>query len=306
MKRIFIMLAAIGIAGCSNPEQNGSVGNRSAETAEPVKVMSEKASATETEIEEVDAASGATYTESAPSFNGIFILPPQKQATVSVTMGGIVKSTSLLVGQYVNKDDVIAVLDNPEFIDLQQSYLDASAQLEYMEKEYARQSNLVSQEAASQKKYQQTKAEYLSVKSKVEAMSSKLSLLGVDPGTLKQRGLMTRLEVKAPLGGYVTDTDINIGKYLNPGDPICDIIDNRELLLQLTAYEKDLQKIEIGDTVEFQVNGMDMRTFEAVIFSIDQKVDNNNRSIKVFARLEDRTAFFRPGMYVSARIKENI
>lgn len=306
MKRIFIMLAAIGIAGCSNPEQNGSVGNRSAETAEPVKVMSENASATETEIEEVDAASGATYTESAPSFNGIFILPPQKQATVSVTMGGIVKSTSLLVGQYVNKDDVIAVLDNPEFIDLQQSYLDASAQLEYMEKEYARQSNLVSQEAASQKKYQQTKAEYLSVKSKVEAMSSKLSLLGVDPETLKQQGLMTRLEVKAPLGGYVTDTDINIGKYLNPGDPICDIIDNRELLLQLTAYEKDLQKIEMGDTVEFQVNGMDMRTFEAVIFSIDQKVDNNNRSIKVFARLEDRTAFFRPGMYVSARIKENI
>lgn len=306
MKRIFIMLAAIGIAGCSNPEQNGSVGNRSAETAEPVKVMSENASATEAEIEEVDAASGATYTESAPSFNGIFILPPQKQATVSVTMGGIVKSTSLLVGQYVNKDDVIAVLDNPEFIDLQQSYLDASAQLEYMEKEYARQSNLVSQEAASQKKYQQTKAEYLSVKSKVEAMSSKLSLLGVDPERLKQQGLMTRLEVKAPLGGYVTDTDINIGKYLNPGDPICDIIDNRELLLQLTAYEKDLQKIEMGDTVEFQVNGMDMRTFEAVIFSIDQKVDNNNRSIKVFARLEDRTAFFRPGMYVSARIKENI
>ena len=210
-----------------------------------------------------------------------------------------------LDAQGVKKGDVIAVLDNPEFINLQQSYLDATAQLEFLEKEYQRQQNLVAQDAASEKQFQQSKADFLSVKSKSEALAAQLSLLGVDVNDLQTNGMITRMEIQAPLSGSITTTNVNIGKYLNPGDPICDIIDNSHLLIQLTAYEKDIRSLHVGNRLEFRVNGMGEENFEAEIISINQKVDNENRSIKVFARPLETRSDFCAGMYVNAKIKNN-
>lgn len=113
--------------------------------------------------------------------------------------------------------------------------------------------------------------------------------------------LTLELEIKAPLNGYVTNMNVNVGKYFNVGEPVCDVIDKQAPMLQLTAYEKDLDKLNVGDRMEFHVNGMGNETFEAVLVSIDQMVDNANRSIKVYARVAHPQKDFRPGMYVSAR-----
>ena len=76
-------------------------------------------------------------------------------------MGGTVHATTLLPGDYVKKGSVVVSLENPDFITLQQTYLDAHAQTEYLEAEYKRQQRLSEQEAASQKRFQQSKADYL-------------------------------------------------------------------------------------------------------------------------------------------------
>ena len=72
-------------------------------------------------------------------------------------------------------------------------------------------------------------------------------------------------------------------------------------MVQLTAYEKDLDKIKVGDVFDFHVNGMGDRTFRATLQAIDQMVDNVNRSIKLYLRIEEFVEDFRPGMYVSAQ-----
>ncbi len=128
---------------------------------------------------EVDAVTSATALPNHSSFNGILIVPPYRHATVTLTMGGTVHSTSLLPGDYVKKGAVLAILENPDFITLQQNYLEAHAQIEFLEAEYQRQQRLSSQEAASQKRFQQSKADYLSMKSRLEAASAQLTLLNV-------------------------------------------------------------------------------------------------------------------------------
>lgn len=250
---------------------------------------------------EVDGTTGATQVANAPSFNGILMIPPQQHATITLSMGGAVHSVSFLPGDYVRKNQVILTLENPEFIALQQTWLDAAAQTEFLEKEYLRQQNLASHEAASQKRMQQSKAEYLSMKSRLDAAAAQLLILGVDARSLQTKGIQPYLEIKAPLNGYVTNMNVNVGKYFNVGEPVCDVIDKQAPMLQLTAYEKDLDKLNVGDRMEFHVNGMGDETFEAVLVSIDQMVDNANRSIKVYARVAHPQKDFRPGMYVSAR-----
>ena len=238
---------------------------------------------------------------------------PSEPSVDSVEVDGISSATACVwvyslftdvPGDYVKKGSVVVSLENPDFITLQQTYLDAHAQTEYLEAEYKRQQRLSEQEAASQKRFQQSKADYLSMKSRQDAAAAQLAILGVSAGDLLEDGIQPYLEVKAPLSGYVAGLSINLGKYVNAGEPICDVIDKGETLLCLTAYEKDLADLSIGNQVQFRVNGMGKETFHAVLISIGQEVDETSRSLEMYARVKETNPRFRPGMYVSARVEK--
>jgi membrane fusion protein, heavy metal efflux system len=62
--------------------------------------------------------------------NGSFDVEPSHMATVSAPLGGYVRSAGLLPGQPVKKGQVIAVIENQEFINLQQENLESKARLE--------------------------------------------------------------------------------------------------------------------------------------------------------------------------------
>jgi len=63
--------------------------------------------------------------------NGQLELPPQNMASVSALLGGRVKSVAVIEGDYIKKGQVIAQLENPEFIALQQKYLSLKSSLSF-------------------------------------------------------------------------------------------------------------------------------------------------------------------------------
>lgn len=299
-----IGVAAWILAACSSApkEEKEALPASTEQTADTVQTTGSPLEAPITAAE-VDGVTSATHVANSPTFNGVMRISPRHQATISLTMGGKIHTLEVMPGQAVRRGETVATIDNPEYIELQQTYLDASAQLEFLEKEYQRQRNLGEKDAASQKRVQQSKAEYLSMKARFAAADSRLKTLGVDTQTLHQEGIQPYLHVKAPLNGYVTRLNANPGKYLEAGEPICDLIDKSQLWLQLTVYEKDIALMHIGDEVAFRVNGMGKETFQATITSIDQAVDPNDYSIKVYARVTSPHHDFRPGMYVRAKVK---
>ena len=130
------------------------------------------------------------------------------------------------------------------------------------------------------------------------------SLLGVNPETLLRDGIQPLLEVKAPISGYVVNVAMNMGKYINPGEALCEVIDKSAPMLCLTTYEKDLADMQTGSPVQFRVNGMGTQTFNGTVISIGQKVDEVNRSLEVYASIKETNPQFRPGMYVTAHIQK--
>lgn len=300
MKRIAIYtIAAFTLYACNSTGKSPDKSeNQTIETASTTQAE------TTQESKIIDGQTSATAKANPVSFNGTFVIPPQSMATLSLTMGGVIRNTSLLPGQFVHKGSVLATLDNPEFIELQQTWLECNAQAEYLQTEYERQKTLSDNQAASQKKFQQSKAEYFSMKSKLEASEAQLSLLGISTSELLKNNIQPFLKVKAPISGYISTINMNIGKYMNPGDVLCEIIDKRQLLLKLTTYEKDLKDITLNSTLEFRVNGMDNQTFTATIISIGQKVDEMSRSLEVYAKVNETNTQFRPGMYITAQLKK--
>lgn len=297
MKKILFPIVALLLASCNSSDKQ--VENTT--DVQPSDTLAAILDVADTV--QVDGVTSATAIANPASFNGTLVIPPRNFATVALSIGGIVKDLSLLPGTYVSKGAVLGTLENPDFIDLQQNYLDSRAQLEYLEAEYQRQQNLSREEAASQKKVQQSKADYLSMKSRLQASAAQLRLLGVDPENLKVGGILSYIEVKAPINGYISNVQVNLGKHLAAGEPLCDIIDKSNTMVRLTAYEKDLVGMKVGSRVQFRVNGLGKTTFHATLISIGQQVDDTNRSIELYAKVSDASPLFRPGMYVSARME---
>ena len=299
MKKIIFPVAVLLLASC-NSADNQQIGtapdDQPADTSTVVTRNPDTLS--------VDAVTSATAIANPSAFNGTLVIPPRYFATVTLSMGGIVKDLSVLLGSYVQKGTVLGTLENPDFIDLQQAYLDSRAQLEYLEAEYQRQQTLSREAVASQKKFQQAKADYLSMKSRLQASEAQLRLLGVNAETLSASGIRPYIEVKAPVNGYISNVQANLGKYLNAGDPLFDVIDKSQTMVRLVAYEKDLEGMKVGSRVQFRVNGLGKVTFHATLVSIGQQVDDSNRSIELYAKVLDTSPLFRPGMYVSARMEK--
>ena len=140
MKRAILFIVVCTLAACnSSTKQESKAGQAK---AAPDSVMTQSA-------DSVDGNSGATLANKV-SFNGILVIPPQNFASVTLHMGGIIRYTSLLPGVYVKKGSLLATLDNPDFITLQQTYLESHAQTEYLESEYKRQQLLAKEEVASE------------------------------------------------------------------------------------------------------------------------------------------------------------
>ncbi len=276
--------------------------NAGENTAEPAAILTEaETDSTETETEtEIDGVSSATAVANPPSFNGTIVLSPDRHVTVTSPIGGILHSIDLFPGKYVTKGSVIATLENLDFIEMQQVYLETAAQTDFLQKEYERQKKLSMEEAASQKRFQQSEADYLAMKSKMEASEARLAILGIDPQSIKDSGIRQYLDIKAPINGYVTNIDLNMGQHFDAGERVCDIIDKSAPMLQLRAYEKDLPALKTGDRFDFYVNGMGDKPFKATLVSIDQMVNEANRSISLYLTIDNPSEQFRPGMYVSA------
>lgn len=316
MKTYLFIAAAMLLAGCS--EKKAASGNDTAESAALAEEkVSEDNSLTKADggdidenttasdsTEGVDAVTSATDVANSPTFNGIIMVSPQQKATLSLTMGGKIHSLSVMPGQYVKKDQVVATIDNPDFIELQHTYLEAMAQVDYLEQEYKRQNSLGDIDVASKKKVQLAKSEYLAMKSHLEAAMARLKTLGVSLDKVMKDGIMTYLPVTAPFTGYATNINVNVGTYLDPGQPVCDIINKSKPLVQLTVYEKDLSLMREGRKMLFRVNGMGNTNFEAEIVAIDQSIDSKDYSIKVYAQVKSEREEFRPGMYVRAKLVE--
>jgi membrane fusion protein, heavy metal efflux system len=228
--------------------------------------------------------------------------PPQRMVSVSVPLGGYLKKTSLLPGMHLKKGQLLAVLEDQAYIQLQQDYLTAKARLAYLEQEYNRQRDLNQSKASSDKVYQQALSDYQSQRVLLQALAEKLRLVGVNPNRLNLNNLTRTLRIYSPIDGYVTKVNVNIGKYVVPTDVLFELVDPRDLHLMLTVFEKDLDKLEIGQTVLAYRANQPEKKYPAKIIYIGKDVADD-RAVEVHCHLETNDVALVPGMFMNAEIE---
>jgi cobalt-zinc-cadmium efflux system membrane fusion protein len=148
---------------------------------------------------------------------------------------------------------------------------------------------------------QQVTADYKSLRAQVSALEQKLALIGLDPAGLNADNITRSFPLKAPISGYVKAVNVNIGKSISPTDVLFEIVNNDNLFLELTLFEKDANKVYNGQKIRFFINN-ETEEHEAVIYQTGRSVDAD-KIYKVYATVSKGCKNLLSGMYVTAVIE---
>ena len=234
--------------------------------------------------------------------NGSIDVPPQNMVSISVPLGGYLKSTKLLAGMHISKGEVLAVMEDQQYITLQQEYLTAKAKLIFAEEEFNRQGELNKSKAASDKVFQQAKVEFTTQKVLVKSFSEKLKLIGINPETLTENNLSRSINITSPIDGYVSHVNMNIGKYANPADILFELVNPTDIHLALNIFEKDIDKLFIGQKLMAFTNNNPAKKYPCEIILIGKDL-TKDRSIEVHCHFEQYDKSLIPGMFMNAEIE---
>ena len=230
--------------------------------------------------------------------------PPQQLVTVSSPYGGVVKSILLLEGKYVSQGQVVAVLENPEFIQLQQDYLDYKSQLSFLKEELDRQQELAKENVNAKKTLQKAGSDYNSTLARVQGLRSKLQLININPDNVANGNISSRSNIYATVSGYVTKVNVNIGKYVNANEAIAEVADTRELHVELTVFEKDIPKIKAGQKIRFVLNNETKERFAEI--SLVGREIGAERTVRVHGRLLKEDRELLPGLFLKGIVETGV
>lgn len=234
--------------------------------------------------------------------NGRLELPPQNRAQVSILAGGIVKTIAVKEGDLVKAGQTLATLENLDFLQLQQDYLESSANLTYLNAEFERQQELQKENINAAKSFQQSENNYNSALAKQNTLAQKLNLYGIHPESLTADKIKSSFSVNAPISGHITHINISMGQYVDPNSMVFEIVDNRYLHIDLTIFEQDIHKIHERQTLTFSDANDPTHVHTAEIFSINKAFENNQQAIIAHAKILDVTETLLSGMFIEARI----
>src|SRR5690554_262264 len=241
---------------------------------------------------------------SSMKINGTIDVPPEGRAEISNYYGGYVRNLSILTGQHVKKGEVLFTLENPEYIEMQQDFLQAKSQLAYLKSDYERQGTLSEENIASRKSFLKAESDYHSTLAGVESLKKKLALLNLNPESVTPENIKSQISIYAPISGFVTEVNTGNGAFLSPADIALSLINTEHIHIELNVFEKNITSLKEGQSIQFRLPDDRESSFKAEVFMIGKTVGPDNRMVNVHAHLKDETqnVLFTPGMYVEAEI----
>jgi cobalt-zinc-cadmium efflux system membrane fusion protein len=237
--------------------------------------------------------------------NGSVEVPPQNRVSITAIQGGYVQTVAVLPGEHVAAGATVATLRSPEYLTLQQQYLQSKAKVRFLTEDLERQRILDVEDVGAKRKLQQARADYATEQATLRATAAQLRLLGISVARLDATGqLVNSVPLTTPISGYVKAVNINPGQYVNPQDVLVEVLNRDDLHLELKVFEKDVAQVKIGQKILFRVQNVDRgEELTARVFLVGQAFDDNARTVRVHAHLEPERRDLLPGQFVAARIQ---
>ncbi len=308
MRTILIVFAVLILHSCK--EETGSHSDEHSADSIPGTVHSDEESQTsvfltDEQLRTINVQYGSIEKKQLTATmkaNGFLKVPNQNKANATALMGGVVKSILVQPGSFIKKGQTVALIVNTGFIKMQEELLSISYKADYAELEYARQLEMNSGNASSQKLLQQSKTELETLLAQESSLIKQLELVGINTDALSSDNIESVVHVRSPISGSISNVLVKIGSYVDPSNAIAEIVDNSRLHLDLFVYEKDLYKLAVGQTVHFTITNNPGKEYDADIFGIGNTFEDNTKAVAVHAAVKGNKSGLIDGMSITALV----
>lgn len=234
--------------------------------------------------------------------NGALRVPNNNKANATSLYGGVIQTLKVQLGDQVRKGQVIATIENPQFVQQQEEYITINSRITNAEQELQRQKDLQAGNAGALKNLQNATAEVNALRARKASLAKQIQLMGINPGSITPANLRAALTVTSPVTGTVSTEFAKIGSYVDVSSPVVEIVDNQLIHLDLQVFEKDLPKVKVGQNVSFSLTNNPEATYTAKVFNIGSSFENQSKSVAVHCTVTGNKAGLIDGMNVTALV----
>ncbi len=201
---------------------------------------------------------------------------------VTTESGGVIRELLFTAGQPVRAGTVLVRLNTSNEAATLRA-LEASAKLAVTQRDRWRE--LGGQQLVSRADVDERNSQAANALAQVEA----------------QRALIAQKTVRAPFDGVLGIRQVDLGQYLNPGDPIVSLQSLDPIYLDFSLPEQMASKVSEGARITATVDALPGNEFEGVVTAVEPDVDPGTRNFQVQATLDNPDRTLKPGSFAKVQ-----
>jgi membrane fusion protein (multidrug efflux system) len=203
--------------------------------------------------------------------------------TLSADLPGVVETLAFDSGRPVREGELLVRLDARQ----ERAQLAAAeAQRELARVNLERVRGLVAQGIVAQAELDRVSAEHKQAEARVGEIQATIE----------------RKQIRAPFSGVLGIRQVDLGQYLNAGDPIVPLQALDPIYVNFSVPQQQVGEVRVGREVRVSVSGIDGGEMAGRISAVDSVVDAATRNVQVQATLANPKGELHPGMFVEARV----
>ncbi|MFV3078110.1 efflux RND transporter periplasmic adaptor subunit [Niveispirillum fermenti] len=206
-----------------------------------------------------------------------------QEVMLATEVPGRVVAIRFEAGQEIDASaPIIQLFDGPERADRAA----AAARLKFAGIQHERSRSLAPTGAEPRQLLQQREAELAQAQAALQQIEARIA----------------QKAVHAPFAGQIGIRRVNLGQYVNAGDPIATLTALDQLHVNFSVPQQHLSKLRMGGEVQVRSDAAPGLAFTARINAIDPVVAADTRNIAVQAIMQNPDRVLRPGLYATVDI----
>lgn len=236
------------------------------------------------------------------AFTGKIVPKPNGIAKISVTVPGKVLSVQVRSGLYVQANEELLIVGGVELIDLQQSFASSAAKIKQLKSNFEKAKELYHENINTENEYLLAESSYKVELANYSALKAKITNIGLNLSDIEQGKYASQYSVRTPISGQISELNIINGQHVSSETSVAEIVDKTKTELQLTLFEKDYSKVNIGQKVLFWGANRSASEVTATLSRIGGKLHSNSNAIDCFATIEGEANAYAVNQMVSGEV----
>ena len=231
-------------------------------------------------------------------------IPPSDVYSIHSRAEGYVSSLIKLPGDRVTRGEDLLEIENPQFIGMQREVYEMQHLYETAKSQFGRQRVLFEKDATTAKQFEQARGQYLVTRSNYLGLLAELESTGIQIDTSsKSPEYQKSIQILSPVNGRISAVSTNMGKYVESHDELMTITADDHIHLELFILEKDIDKVRLGQRVEFSISSSAGNVYNAEIIKINSVTDGRSGTVMAHCHILTEGLNLKGGVFATAQIE---